>query len=70
MMVAGVPISTGRNKVGSYIGDHTKTGLGSLINTGTNVGVFANLLPAGILLPKFVPSFCWVEHGKLADRGG
>lgn len=69
MMVNGVPISTGRKKVGSYIGDHTKTGLGSLINTGTNVGVFANLLPAGILLPKFVPSFCWVEHGKVVDRG-
>ncbi len=69
MTVNGVPISTGRNKVGSYIGDHTKTGLGSLINTGTNVGVFANLLPAGVLLPKFVPSFCWVEHGRLTDRG-
>jgi UDP-N-acetylglucosamine diphosphorylase/glucosamine-1-phosphate N-acetyltransferase len=68
MTVNGVPISTGRKKVGSYIGDHTKTGLGSLINTGTNVGVFANLLPAGILLPKFVPSFCWVEHGRLTDH--
>ena len=68
MTVNGVPISTGRKKVGSYIGDHTKTGLGSLINTGTNVGVFANLLPAGVLLPKFVPSFCWVEHGRLADH--
>jgi UDP-N-acetylglucosamine diphosphorylase/glucosamine-1-phosphate N-acetyltransferase len=69
MLVNGVPISTGRKKVGSYIGDHTKTGLGSLINAGTNVGVFANLLPAGLLLPKFVPSFCWVEHGRVIDRG-
>lgn len=69
MMVNGVSIATGRKKVGSYIGDHTKTGLGSLINTGTNVGTFANLLPAGVLLPKFVPSFCWVEHGRLTERG-
>lgn len=68
MTVNGVPIATGRKKVGSYIGDHTKTGLGSLINTSTNIGVFANLLPAGVLLPKFVPSFCWVEHGRLTDR--
>lgn len=69
VVVNGVPIATGRNKTGSYIGDHTKTGLGSLINAGANVGVFANLLPAGILLPKFVPSFCWVEHGQLVDHG-
>lgn len=68
MTVNGVHTASGRKKVGSYIGDHTKTGLGSLINTGTNVGVFGNLLPAGELLPKFVPSFCWVEHGRIADR--
>jgi len=68
MTVNGSHIATGRKKVGSYIGDHTKTGLGSLINTGTNVGVFGNLLPAGELMPKFVPSFCWVEHGRITDR--
>jgi UDP-N-acetylglucosamine diphosphorylase/glucosamine-1-phosphate N-acetyltransferase len=68
MTVNGLIIPTGRNKVGSYLGDHAKTGLGALINTGTNVGVFGNLLPAGELLPKFVPSFCWVEHGRITDR--
>ena len=68
MMVNGAHVATGRKKVGSYIGDHTKSGLGSLINTGTNIGVFGNLLPAGELLPKFVPSFCWVEHGRITDR--
>ncbi len=68
MMVNGSLIATGRKKIGSYIGDHSKSGLGSLINTGTNVGVFGNLLPAGELLPKFVPSFTWVEHGHIVDR--
>lgn len=68
MIVDGQSISTGRHKVGCYLGDHTKVGLGSLINTGTNVGVFGNLLPAGSLLPKMVPSFCWVEHGQVVDR--
>ncbi len=66
--VNGVLMSTGRRKVGSYLGDHVKTGLGSLFNTGTNVGVFGNLLPAGELLPKFVPSFSWVEHGRITDQ--
>ncbi|MCE9531235.1 MAG: hypothetical protein K8T89_08960 [Planctomycetes bacterium] len=68
MIVNGMMTATGRSKIGSYIADHAKTGLGSLINTGTNVGVFCNLLPAGGLLPKFVPSFCWVEHGRISDR--
>lgn len=66
--VNGMLLATGRKKVGCYLGDHTKSGLGSLINTGTNVGIFGNLLPSGELLPKFVPSFTWVEHGQLSDQ--
>ncbi len=69
MLVNGQQTATRRSKIGSYIGDHTKTGLGSLLNTGSNIGTFGNLLPAGELLPKFVPSFCWVEHGRVIDRG-
>jgi UDP-N-acetylglucosamine diphosphorylase/glucosamine-1-phosphate N-acetyltransferase len=68
LTVNGVRIASGRRKIGSYLGDHVKTGLGSLLNTGTNVGVFANLLPAGELLPKFVPSFSRVEHGRIAEQ--
>jgi UDP-N-acetylglucosamine diphosphorylase/glucosamine-1-phosphate N-acetyltransferase len=60
--IAGRPVATCLTKVGCFLGDHTKTGLGTLLNTGTNVGVFCNLLPGG-LLPKYVPSFCswWSE---------
>jgi UDP-N-acetylglucosamine diphosphorylase/glucosamine-1-phosphate N-acetyltransferase len=68
LTVDGIYTASGRSKVGCFLGDHTKTGLGALINTGTNVGVFGNLLPDGALLPKFVPSFCWVEHGRVTDR--
>jgi UDP-N-acetylglucosamine diphosphorylase/glucosamine-1-phosphate N-acetyltransferase len=64
----GRKVPTGRTKVGCFLGDHTKTGLGTLLNTGTNVGVFGNLLPAGTLLPKYVPSFCSLWNGGLADR--
>ena len=28
-----------------FLGDHTKTGLGTLLNTGTNIGPFCNVLP-------------------------
>lgn len=66
--VANQRISTGRTKVGSFIGDHSKTGLGALLNTGTVIGTYCNVLPAGSLLPQVVPSFCMVNHGKIQER--
>jgi UDP-N-acetylglucosamine diphosphorylase / glucose-1-phosphate thymidylyltransferase / UDP-N-acetylgalactosamine diphosphorylase / glucosamine-1-phosphate N-acetyltransferase / galactosamine-1-phosphate N-acetyltransferase len=66
--VAGQRVETGRSKVGCFLGDHTKSGLGTLLNTGTSAGVFCNLLPCGGLLPKYVPSFCSVWNGTLAEK--
>jgi UDP-N-acetylglucosamine diphosphorylase/glucosamine-1-phosphate N-acetyltransferase len=69
--VQGRVVSTGQRKVGCFLGDHTKSGLGTLLNTGTNAGVFCNLLPGG-LLPRYVPSFgSWwneslIENGDLS----
>jgi UDP-N-acetylglucosamine diphosphorylase/glucosamine-1-phosphate N-acetyltransferase len=62
----GDPVSTGQAKVGCFLGDHTRTGLGSMLNTGTAVGVMCNVLPAGPLLPKHVPSFSAVLYGRVA----
>jgi UDP-N-acetylglucosamine diphosphorylase / glucose-1-phosphate thymidylyltransferase / UDP-N-acetylgalactosamine diphosphorylase / glucosamine-1-phosphate N-acetyltransferase / galactosamine-1-phosphate N-acetyltransferase len=62
----GDPVPTGQAKVGCFIGDHTRTGMGSLLNTGTAIGVMCNVLPAGILLPKHVPSFTAVSYGRVA----
>jgi len=67
MTVNGRRVSTGLTKVGCFLGDHTKTGLGTLLNTGTNAGVFCNLLPGG-LLPKYVPSFASWWNEQLTDR--
>jgi UDP-N-acetylglucosamine diphosphorylase/glucosamine-1-phosphate N-acetyltransferase len=63
----GDPVATGQAKVGCFLGDHTRTGLGSMLNTGTTVGVMCNLLPAGPLLPKYVPSFAAVLYGQVAQ---
>src|SRR5262249_36975440 len=60
---------TGLTKVGCFLGDHTKTGLGTLLNTGTVAGMFCNLLPSGSLLPKTIPSFCTWWNGGLAEQG-
>jgi UDP-N-acetylglucosamine diphosphorylase/glucosamine-1-phosphate N-acetyltransferase len=64
--LGGVPVATGMAKVGCFIGDHTRTGMGSMLNTGTTIGVMCNVLPAGPLLPKHVPSFAAVLHGRVA----
>ncbi len=37
-----------------------------MLNTGTSVGVMCNVLPAGPLLPKHVPSFAAVLYGRVA----
>jgi UDP-N-acetylglucosamine diphosphorylase/glucosamine-1-phosphate N-acetyltransferase len=66
--IGGNSVATGAAKVGCFLGDHTKTGLGTLLNTGTNAGVFCNLLPAGKLLPKYFPSFTSWWNGQLAEN--
>src|SRR5262249_18925949 len=48
----GERIDTGCIKVGAFIGDHTKTGLGALLNTRSVIGAFCNLLPSGDYLPN------------------
>jgi len=68
--LAGEPIETGSPKVGCFIGDHTKTALSTLFNTGSSIGVMAMLLPAGELMPKHVPSFMRLWHGRLDDLPG
>ena len=65
--INGQRVTTGLTKVGCFIGDHTKMGLGTLLNTGTNAGVFCNLLPGG-LLPKHIPSFASWWNEVLTDR--
>lgn len=65
--IHGEPMATGQSKVGCFLGDHTKTGLGTLLNTGTSVGAFCNLLPAGRFAPKYVPSFTNWWNGSLRE---
>jgi UDP-N-acetylglucosamine diphosphorylase / glucose-1-phosphate thymidylyltransferase / UDP-N-acetylgalactosamine diphosphorylase / glucosamine-1-phosphate N-acetyltransferase / galactosamine-1-phosphate N-acetyltransferase len=68
VLVGDKLVVTGRTKVGCFLGDHTKTGLGTLLNTGTNAGAFCNLLPGG-LLPRHIPSFTNCQNGELIDHG-
>jgi UDP-N-acetylglucosamine diphosphorylase/glucosamine-1-phosphate N-acetyltransferase len=67
MTINGRRVNSGLTKVGCFLGDHTKTGLGTLLNTGTNAGIFCNLLPGG-LLPRYIPSFASWWKEVLTDR--
>ncbi|HUH11466.1 MAG TPA: putative sugar nucleotidyl transferase [Longimicrobiales bacterium] len=55
---------TGSIKVGCFLGDHAKTGIGTLLNTGTVVGAGSNLYGAA-MPPKHVPPFSWGSGGDL-----
>lgn len=57
--VNGELVNTGEIKLGCFIGDHTKTGIGTLINTGSCFGIASNLFGGKEVLPKFIPSFSW-----------
>lgn len=68
MPLDGKPIDTGLIKIGAFIGDHTKTSLNTLFNTGSVIGVFGQLIGGGELLPRVVPSFCRYARGKLHEN--
>ncbi len=64
------PISTNSTKVGSLIGDHTKTSIGTLLNTGAYVGSMTIIAATGKPLPKFIPSFAWFLEGVVTKGFG
>jgi UDP-N-acetylglucosamine diphosphorylase / glucose-1-phosphate thymidylyltransferase / UDP-N-acetylgalactosamine diphosphorylase / glucosamine-1-phosphate N-acetyltransferase / galactosamine-1-phosphate N-acetyltransferase len=51
-------VSTKMNKLGAFIGDQTKLGIGTLIGGGSNIGAFVNFYGGGTI-PRFVRSFSW-----------
>ncbi len=64
----GKAVDTGLLKVGCFIGDHAKTAIGTLLNTGARVGTFANWFEPG-LSPREIPAFAWgqEQRWKLSD---
>ncbi|WP_286753185.1 MULTISPECIES: putative sugar nucleotidyl transferase [Sphingobacterium] len=53
---------TGLLKCGAFIGDYTRLGINSALNTGTVIGI-ASMLADTSFYAKFVPSFAWVFDG-------
>jgi len=51
-------IDSGSQFVGSIIGDHSKTGINVMLNTGTVIGISSNIFGADFS-PKVVGNFSW-----------
>jgi UDP-N-acetylglucosamine diphosphorylase/glucosamine-1-phosphate N-acetyltransferase len=58
VVINGRLVDSGSMFVGLTMGDHSKSGINTMFNTGTVVGVSSNVFGAGFP-PKFVPSFSW-----------
>jgi UDP-N-acetylglucosamine diphosphorylase/glucosamine-1-phosphate N-acetyltransferase len=53
-------VDTGLTFFGMVMGDHVKTGIHTMFNTGSVVGVMTSVYGGG-LPPKYIPSFSWVN---------
>lgn len=58
IQVNGRRINSGKQFVGLMMGDHSKTAINTMFNTGTVVGFSSNVFGAGFP-PKYIPSFGW-----------
>ena len=47
------------------MGDHSKSGINTMFNTGTVVGVCSNVFGGGFP-PKDIPSYAWVDSPKIS----
>lgn len=57
-------IDSGSMFVGLFMSDHSKTGINTMFNTGTVVGIGCNVFGEGFP-PRFIPSFEWGGKEKL-----
>jgi hypothetical protein len=62
LSIAGTVVDTGRQFLGSLIGDHAKTAIGTMLPTGTVIGAGASVFGEG--LTKYVPPFSWGANGQ------
>ena len=58
VQVNGKHIDSGKQFVGLMMGDHSKTAINTMFNTGTVVGFSSNVFGAGFP-PKYIASFGW-----------
>lgn len=65
-MMEGKRISTGLQFFGMAVGDHSKTAIQTMLNTGTLAGVFCQIFGSGFP-PKWIPNYSWGAPGGWAE---
>jgi hypothetical protein len=55
-------------KCGVLMGDFCRTAINTAINSGTVMGIFANVFDAQMLSPKYIPSFSWGVNGQTYEQ--
>ena len=63
VQVDGKNVSTGSIHVGCFLGDHVKTAIGTVLNTGTVIGTGAMVATDGFP-PKTIRPFTWYVNGR------
>ncbi len=58
VVINGKSVESGRQFFGMVMGDHSKTGINTMINTGTIIGVACNIFGANYP-PRYIPDFSW-----------
>jgi UDP-N-acetylglucosamine diphosphorylase / glucose-1-phosphate thymidylyltransferase / UDP-N-acetylgalactosamine diphosphorylase / glucosamine-1-phosphate N-acetyltransferase / galactosamine-1-phosphate N-acetyltransferase len=66
VQVNGKHIDSGKQFVGLMMGDHSKTAINTMFNTGTVVGFSSNVFGAGFP-PKYIPSFGWGGNESMKE---
>ncbi len=59
--VNGDLLDTGSLKIGSFIGDYTRTSIGTLLNTGINIGIVCNIVANGLVIDREISPFTWYQ---------
>jgi UDP-N-acetylglucosamine diphosphorylase/glucosamine-1-phosphate N-acetyltransferase len=62
----GVEVDTGEQFIGTIMGDHCKTGINTMLNTGTVCGVSSIIVGAGFPA-RAIASFKWVQPWAVTD---
>jgi UDP-N-acetylglucosamine diphosphorylase / glucose-1-phosphate thymidylyltransferase / UDP-N-acetylgalactosamine diphosphorylase / glucosamine-1-phosphate N-acetyltransferase / galactosamine-1-phosphate N-acetyltransferase len=68
LWAGGQERESGTNKMGSVLGAHVKTGIGTLLPTGCSIGVAANLFGGGRFAPKRLPAFAWWDGRRTVEH--
>jgi len=61
LVINGEEIETGQQFLGTLMGDYSRTGISTMLNTGTIIGLGANIFGEGFQ-DKYIPSFRWGKN--------